>query len=65
MVDIYKCKILENHFVNIENDEYYFAQVRGGTEKNISLDERALMLLHAYYAGKISDEEIEQMYYQR
>lgn len=65
MKDTYKIGIIENHFIHMGNDEYYLVRVVGAKEKSFNLDEKALMLLHAYYSGKISDEEINHMYYQR
>lgn len=65
MKDTYKCDIINNHFIHMGSDEYYGVRVKGDKEKSFNLDEKALMMLYAYYSGGISDEEINHMYYQR
>ena len=63
MKDSYKCGLIEDNLINMASDEYYLARVVGAGTKSFNLDVNALMLLHAYYNGNITDEGIQEVYY--
>ncbi|MCD7996414.1 MAG: hypothetical protein LUH21_04185 [Clostridiales bacterium] len=62
MKDSYKCGLIKDNLVNMARDEYYRARVVGASTKSFNLDENALMLLHAYYSGEITEQEIQERY---
>lgn len=61
MGDLYKVKVIREHEAQMQKDEYYTAQLKGGASKPINLDMGALKLLEEYYetaahTGKETEE---------
>ena len=61
MIDPYKSIIIQDHIREMADNEHYQVRLKSNSGKTINLDENALLLLYAYYNGKISDDEIAAM----
>lgn len=61
MKDTYKSNIIQDQFAEMAADEYYIVRLKGDSGKAINLDWYALRLLQAYYDGRITEKQIENL----
>lgn len=59
MKDQYKADVITEELGKMDSDGYYLVRLKGDTGKALNVERPVLMLMRAYYEGKLSDDEIE------
>lgn len=59
MKDQYKADVITEELGKMDSDGYYLVRLKGDIGKALNVERPVLMLMRAYYEGKLSDDEIE------